>query len=227
MKLLYISIFCFVFIDGIAQLQNIQGAGNEVLKKNKYDDIEGSVYLYEDWRSGSMVDSKGNIFPNLFLKYDAYKGNLELNKSGVTIVVDKLNHPSFTISYIDEIDKTIKTETFKNGISNLPNVDVGEYFQVLIDGKIELIKRIKTSILEENSTTYGGQTKTKRFVKKVTYFFRPDGNSKFIELGISKKSIISSIPGYETIIKTDLSKRKMKTEADLVFILNYCSENLK
>lgn len=215
-------LFVFFSFSSFAQLANIQGAGNNVIRSNKYAGVEGTPYLHADWLPGSLVDNEGAVFANLFLRYDAHRGILEMNKTGNVVLVDKTVHPSFTLSLLTDAGVT-ETEIFRNGYGNIPNLTKNDYLQVLLDEKILLLKYVKISLEEENATSYGGQAASKKFVKKELYFLKMAEDEMFKEVKISKKSLSSVLPQYSQLLKSDMKNKRLKSEEDLIVLLKYFS----
>ena len=78
-----------------AQINNIYGSGNEVLRVSKYAEVVGSPYLYPDLRNGTIQDRTGKETAGIQLRYDTYSDLIEISMAGATMVAD----PSMTIKF--------------------------------------------------------------------------------------------------------------------------------
>ena len=40
-----------------------------------YDDVRGSVFLFEDWKPSHVTDKHGTTFPDVMIRFDVYANN--------------------------------------------------------------------------------------------------------------------------------------------------------
>jgi hypothetical protein len=208
-----------------AQLSNIQGLDNVVIRTKKYEDIKGSAYLYTSWNSGTLTDRSGKVYSNLLLKYDSYKDQVELNQEGQVFEVSASMYPKFTLNYVEPTNNKVVKHLF-SAAYNVEGFPKFSYFDLLFEGKFTLLRKYKTSFIEENVSGYGTSGAQKSFQSKILYFvINEDGVSKDIKP--TKKSILEVFPEQTASIETYAKEQKMKlkSEADLIEIIRFLNEN--
>ncbi len=206
-----------------AQISNISGTGNQVLKVNKYVDVDGTPYLYADWRPGTVTDNLGKKFTNVFIKYDAYSDAVEVNQNGEVMILNGQLYPSFTIMLAEQGSNSVTVHNFNNTFPNITLPESG-YFEILVEGNIRLFKKYKVKFIEDNVANYGTTAIVKRFQMNESIFMVTDGGIQNIKL--NSKAVLNvlgekSKPAEEFIKK---EKIKIKTEADLIRLINYLNK---
>ncbi len=217
-------IICFATSGVLAQLVNIQGIDNVVVRTKKYSDIQGSAYVYPSWCSGTLTDNSGKTYQNVLLKYDTYKDLVEVNQDGQVIEVNATTYPKFTMDYTGTETNEVVKHHFASGFS-VPGFP--GYFDVLYTGRFSLLKKYKTSFVEETVTGYGTSNAYKRFQSKVHYFVvRPDNS--IVEVKLNKKSILEELSDKSADVEEFVKdkKSKLKSESDLVELIKYLDADL-
>lgn len=208
----------------IAQITNIQGLDNVVIRTKQYEDIKGSAYLYPTWNSGTLTDRTGKVYSNILLKYDSYKDQVEINQEGKIMEVIAVTYPKFTLSFVESGTNNVIKHSFSSGY-NVPGFTSTSYFDLLFEGKITLLRKYKTSFIEDNVTGYGTSGTVKSFQSKTLYFVVDGSLSK--EIKPNKKSVLEVFPEQSLKIETLLKEKKMKikSENDLIEIIRFLNEN--
>ncbi|MBL7871872.1 MAG: hypothetical protein JNM78_09700 [Cyclobacteriaceae bacterium] len=207
------------------QISNIQGLDNVVIRTRKYEDVRGSAYLYPEWTSGTLTDKAGKHYPNLQLKYDAYLDRVELNQDGQVLEINASAYPKFTLNFVEPGTNKIIKHTFSTGYE-IKGFSKTSYFDLIRDGKITLLKKYKTSFVDENLSGYGTSDQKKSFQTKILYFvLLEDGSAK--EIKLNKKSILETFPEQSSNIEGFIKERKIKvkTEQDLIDIIEFLEAN--
>jgi len=224
MKRVFILFLCLLKISfSGAQFLSATGAGNGVLLETKYSSVEGSPYLYSDWKNGSVKDRNGVLSENLMIKYDSYRDEVQFLKDGRTFVIEPANASEFHFTILDENSNAIERLTFKNGFT-IDGFTLLNYFQVLYEGKITYLKKIKANYLEENVTSYGTNEQVKKFVRTELEFMIRDG--KVLLIGRNRKDFLSNFSDQESQIKSFIKTNKLsiKNDKDLAEILSRIDE---
>ncbi len=118
-----------------AQITNIQGLDNVVIRTKQYEDIKGSAYLYPTWNSGTLTDRSGKVYSNLLLKYDSYKDQVEINQEGKIMEVIAVTYPKFSLSFVESGTNNVIKHTFSSGY-NVAGFPSTSYFDLLFDGTL-------------------------------------------------------------------------------------------
>lgn len=222
MKKLFLTLIATIILStGLAQIVNIQGMDNVVIRTKKYDNIKGTAYLYPSWSSGTITDKSGKVYSNLLLKYDTYKDLVELNQDGQVMEVNILNYPKFTLSWTEPGSNEVKKHSFVNGFT-IEGFTKANYFDVLYEGQLDLMKKYKTTFVEESVTGYGTSDSQKSFQLNSYYFLMlPDNTVK--EIKLNRKSILEALPNESTTIEAYMKEKKvkLKSEAELLDLIKY------
>lgn len=207
-------LFCLVSTSAYSQLGNVLGNANEVIREKKYEEIDGSPYLFKSWLIGVLIDSEGKVFPDLLMKYDSYKERLEVNQSGKILEITASFYQAFTLNEVDESSNEIKIHKFIIEKS-FPGFKNPVFLELLADGKNQLLKKHTTYFLQENVTSYGSTVSKKRFQTKSAYYIRYA--DKVVEVKLSKGSILENFPNQSAYFKSN----KIKKEVDLIKFVDF------
>lgn len=185
---------------------------NNLEVKNNYSSIEGSPFLYNDFRKGEVALKNGNIFRGEF-RYDKYADQVEFKvKQGIYWVAnpDLVDYIKIDSIYLIFVSK------------NTEHPDKGSYYEVLVAGKCYLL--LKEGVILQSAELPKPYTDAKpaKFIKrKNLYYFLVDKN---IPVRISSKKTISEVLSDKSSeISAFIRKNKLsyKKEKDLIRIVNY------
>jgi hypothetical protein len=215
--------YSFIFFSflltctAFSQIINVPGASNEVLRTRKYTEFEGSAYLIEDWRPGTIFDKQGQAYRNIVLRYDIYKKNIEISSANGILLVSAELYPRFIIQ---EIDKTGILRD-RNFVANINPEKPGLYLEELVAGTYSLFRQIEIQLVEETVSGYGTNTSKKVFQEKINYFIKSPGG--FRGLKLTKASFIEAFDAERTIVEEYMQKEKlkMKSVGDLQNVLDH------
>lgn len=221
MRLLFSLTLILSFTVVYAQIANVPGVGNEVLRTSKYVDISGSPYLYEDWKSGTVTDKGGKTFPNVLIKFDAYKNVVEINQNGEVMLLSNELYPKFSISFVPAGSNTVVNQFFQCGFEGIEGISNKVYLEVLRNGAVQILKKYEIIYEENIITNYGTSSIRKNFQKKERYFLKTSG--KYVEVKLNSKSILEALGSLKKVADQYLSdnKFKIKTESNLLLLIDH------
>lgn len=212
-----------VFSAGLiqAQISNIPGVGNSVIRTMKYENIKGSAYLYDAWNSGSIFNRDGVAFPNVMMKYDVYKDKIEINQENQVMEINAAEYPKFAFTFFEENSGKVVKHNFSNGF-DIPGYTKSSYFDIVYQGSHTVLKKVKKTFGEENVSNYGTSDVQKIFLAS-TYYFVIDANGTVKEVKLSKKSLLEKFPQNKALIEKYAAERKIKfkTEDELIGLFEY------
>jgi len=218
------SVYVILILSGIitleakAQLSNIPTLSNEVLREKKYTDIEGSAYLYNDWKPGTIVDQSGKSYNNVQIKYDAHKDVIELNQDGKVMILNKSIYKKFILEFVEQGSNNVIKHEFSSEFGEPSGDKVNQYYEVLAEGNISLIKKYDIKFINEVVNNYGTAAEIKRFQRKEIFYLVYAAN--IFEIKMSTKSILSleSLPSdFRKYLIAN--KIKIKNQQELVIAL--------
>jgi len=176
------------------------------INETRIDNVKGDPNLFKDWTRGtvSLVGETGS-YPNLELLYDQVKDKLYF-KSGN----EKLEFTKPVKEF--QISDGKVTNTYRSGFPNIDKNNDLTLYQILLDGKIKLIKQTKKDVV----TTKGYNEVTEmRYDAKVKYYV-VDG-AAFYEIKPNKKGISAAITEKGLNASQQLQANPtLKSEGDLI-----------
>ena len=217
-------LFCCVFILKTCVLlsQNIGSNGVksdsrindlfELIKnrvnKNSYTNAEakGSEYFDDKFKSAYVRYFGKNLNQNIFLRYNAYKDEVEFTNNPKAVSSDKILMKNINISCQIE-GKKYNYVNYVNG----NNIKKKGYLVELFQGTKYTFceKRMKIFMEGSEAKTSLERSFPPRYVKKFEYFVSTN-QSLFKEIKLNKKSIIDILNVEEGLLKKIIKEKKLK-----------------
>ena len=231
MKKLFVLILMFSIISSFAQsdvqkdviLSNYSaGSSANVITEIPFQKGEttGSIYIAEDWYSGSLELIDGRVVANYPLKYNIRNNEIEINtEEGVRIVNYSM------IKDFAWMNTTKGVELFQNCDSytkNNEDLNLTGFFQVLVDGKTKLFIKSKIDLVESNyNVAMNAGSKSDKFVKKDEYYIYKD--EQLHKILKSKGSVLNVLKDKKKEVKNYAKNNDLKFRVieDLVKIIEY------
>jgi hypothetical protein len=206
--ILFISLFAAKNLS--AQYQFVADEKGRLLTDKRYENVEGSAYLFPDWKEGEVITNEKKIVQNLSLKYDQVADNLLFQANGTSY------------EFIPKVTSfVIKSGKLRQKFMYLMKEDgapVTGYFEVLAEGKFKLYKKVKKILLEAKG--YNSANINKVIDENKRYYYVENG--KFKELKINKKSIENSLADHKSGVEAYLASNKsLKDEGDIILLFQF------
>jgi hypothetical protein len=179
----------------------------------KYNAVDGTPFLTDRWINGKAVADNGKVYGDLKLKYNTYDGVL-----------------SFIYLNSDEpqrFEEPIKTFTlftspqmlFVNGYPKIDRQTINSYYQLLADGKAQLLKRYFKNIKENRN--YSLAQTDGVYSAGVLYYAYKGG--KIIHLKNNKETMLALMSDKSAQINDYLAKNDLdfKSDDDLKKLFDY------
>ncbi|OOQ60800.1 hypothetical protein [Mucilaginibacter pedocola] len=201
-----------------AQRTIMLGRDGVPLANKDYTDVVGSPYLNKEWGDGTVLLENGESLKDLKLKYNVMENILSFtDKPDGSEYGFKEPIKEFTITYNDE-DQSV-TKRFRSGYNGIYKTTPKSFFEVVADGKTQLLKRNNMGIVM--STVYNSASVTKNFKDDYNYYLVIDGAAQPIKN--DPKAIIAKLPEAQQAKLTEYVKTKKlkKADADLAELINY------
>lgn len=218
MKLLLSAVLMVFATQLQAQFLRAAGAGNSVLRETTYTQIDGSPYYFKDWKMGAITDVNGKTTDKIMLRYDMYRDEILYLQDGKTMAVLQDFARSFSFVNVNEETNAIETILFKNGFT-IDGYTKKNYFFVIYDGKVDYLKKFKTSYLEETVNNFGTNEQIKKFThSEQEFFIAADNTATPIK---NRKEILSLLGNHADAIKAFIKSNKLnvKNDNDLAKVL--------
>ena len=189
---------------------------------NKYPNtnptVKGSEYFDKIFKPAEVKYFDKDLDENIFLRYNAYKDEIEFSNNPKTLSSDKILMKNMNISCSIEDEKYVYTNYI-----NINGLRKEGYLVVLFIGKKYALyeKRIKLFMEGSEAKTSLERSFDPRFVEKFKYYVSKN-NSEKKEIKINKKNLVDFLDldanNKKKIIKQN--KLKFKKPSDIITILN-------
>ena len=195
--------------DVIADNQSSFNAGNT---DNPYMGTKGSMYYYDEWKTGKVVLSDNSVMDNVQLRYNIYAKQMQFTNGKDTLAFAK---PEELKSITIEGKVFIYTE-YKFGTETR-----SDYFEVVTDGRCKLLARRVVKYhkeIDENLHT----CETDIFDKSCELYIKK-GDSPAELVKCDKKSICHHFNDKQDLMQAFIMEHnmKIKTREDLAMLVEY------
>lgn len=192
-------------------------AAGQAVTKTEYVDVQGTPYLSSDWLLGTFSSPSGKIYKDINIKFDQVKDQMFVKGGkGETI---SLLEPAKDFTLNVPGSEAVINRYFRLGYTNIPGSTTTQYFEVLEDGKTQLLKR-SAKIIQENKE-YNSATSTKSFEEIIKYYIYKDGKGVIVKK--DKKAIFAALGDKQAELESYIKENKLnlKTDADLDKLIAY------
>lgn len=217
MKFVFIFILVLsVSIPSFAQVyQNVNAGGgkNNVRAKSSNTDVEGSFYLFDNWKQGKISFEDGSAEQTVDVKFDLFENLLVIKGEG-----DVENVFSSPIAYFSILDGE-KWMSFKKGFQG-PDLNKDIFVQVLYSGtKVSFFKREVKTIIE--SKGYNTATVTKKVANTTLYYIKKDETNNLFQVKRDVKSLANTLQNSELESFAKKNKLNLKKDEDLIKLFSF------
>jgi hypothetical protein len=184
---------------------------------NKYNDIEGSPYFFDDWKPCNITLNDNKVFTNVLLKFDIQAQSIHYlnnNNKEMELQAGLIKE----IVFIDSANNGRMEYRFQNGFPPVNNRKETDFYEVLAQGKVMLLKLITKKINQERDD-FSGETRSKFITSEEYYFF-----SKILLQKVRRdKSIFDLLWDKKDKVNDYVEKNKLsyKSIDDIKKIIDY------
>jgi hypothetical protein len=186
--------------------------------ENKYGDVNGSAYLFPDFKYATIVLTDGRQYSNVKARINLVEHEVNfIASNGEEGYIGKGMVTAITIN--DTTKQGIKKYTFQSGYPTTDNQTVIHFYQVLASGKAKLLKSINKNI-EERLNELSGE-KSKEFAVRENMYLQIGGGLKRIkkEAGFFLGLMADQKDAMNLYINSN--KVNFKNEDQLINLINY------
>jgi hypothetical protein len=188
---------------------------NEWLDLGKNSSIQGSMYLFEDFRPGSIVLKSDTLIEGIKFRYNIRSKQMEMSLNKDTLAFIRPDKARF----VNFDHKTFIFTTFEE--DNKTGMD---YFQVIADGNAKLLLHYDVVFIPKNPpvTPYSAGNPNDQYVQFKNYFSQK-GDRPAIPMSKKQKNILKLFSDKKVEIAKYIEEKNLKTsrEADLVELFRY------
>ncbi len=211
-----LSLFAQVDVVGqAAQLPEIFASRH--ISFRSYDNIEGSPYLFKEWKHADIVMKAGNVYKSVPVKINIYENTIyfQRNDTAYELYPDIISELSIVANPNDSSKKIL----ISTGYNYYGNIASDKIVQIFSKGKISLIKIFKKEIRKEYDDVHS-RTVT-RFTDLDQYYIIENG--KINKVSFSKNKFYTLIADQKDAMEIFLKKENpnLKTPEGFALALNY------
>lgn len=179
--------------------------------------IIGSPYIYSEWVKSIVKMEDGTVYKDLKLNYNQQDDRPIFIADNKALQYFAKPVKEFTLYNITNQNQ--ETKTFRNGFPKLDNATTSSFYEVLSEGKINLIKHTSKKLVEERGA--GSINVSKQITESSKYYIGK--GEQYTKIKKNKKSVLDVLKDKEEILSTYISANSLNLseDADLVKLCNY------
>jgi len=214
----------FQFNDLNGRIIDFRDLNGRSLLKVYESDIKGYPFINDDWVAAKLTLSNGKQIEPVLIKLNIESNELYFRDSSdkIFVAVDGLVKKVECINYYSK--DSIKY-VFKNGYPNVDNQDQKFFYQVLTEGKVELLMKHQKIISSDKNDLTGDvskefteQDKLYVYTNYTTQSFAPYKSFVLSLMRDREKEMSSFI---------EANKINLKKNKDLILLFNYYNNLFK
>lgn len=231
-KILLISCLILLWSPLSAQVHEIQQTRNAISTVNaigagpaksapmvrgfdhSYKGVLGTPYMSEDWKKGMLEQKNGDLFHDVYLRYNMVDDLIEMkNLNGKVVGFTKREVIAFRIYNSEESFLTFRV--FPEPVLKKKG-DHNFYAQVMNEGAIQLLVRRRKYFVPKTEavTPYHTNTNDSYKFKADKYYVIFDGEKTPMLLKRSKKSLLTIMDKYEDEIAAFMKQNLLSAGND-------------
>ena len=206
-----VMLSCIFFVESKAQ-QYVQDISGSPITEKGLSEVAGSPYFKDSFLKGSIVLVNKTKYENLFLKVDELNEKLIYRKTMDDVSMEALQKVS---NFSVQLPNLEQVEFINLGKENL-----NDFYQVLVTGKMALLKKNKKSLLE--TVAYNSKS-SEKYIKSSQEYYVLDSQNKLTSIKKSEKDFANNFSDKKNEILNYISKQKVnsKKEEDLIKLVKY------
>ena len=213
-----------VFTTTFAQLpgRNISLLGDDrgvLIRANRYNDVQGTPYLNEDWQSGLLKVSAEKSFRLSKMRFNALQNQVEYQYLE-NVYEPTTEFDSFILN--DRNDEgQVQERHFKKGFAAIDENTDKTFYEVLHDGQTKLLA--KTFIRINEYAEPLSTNRVKRFAKVVVLYLYLPTTNQLVKIKKDKKSVLEAFNSSTDALTQFVSEKKLKlrSEKEIITLCSY------
>lgn len=216
-------LFYLISICGcLLLLQNTAQSQIDNPDKDVNGELYGNPYIIKDWSEGLVKFTSGRVVKQFKLRFDCVRNQLVLQFQGSTFAAE--SKVKEFVMYTGSRNKK-DSLVFRRGYPASDKGNENTFYQVLLEGKTQLLRLISKNVVEEKELISSGRARG-RLEEEEKYFLVKDG--AMILLPPDKTQILSALPGQANTLGQFITDNNLrfKTQADYIQLAKKYNELL-
>lgn len=183
---------------------------------NRYSEMKGQPFLFKDWALGTVKTADKGEKKDVQIKYDEVEDRLLTKGEGEQM----MQFASPIVEFVIADAEKGGVRTFKSGFSATKFSTDKTLFQVLVDGKVKLLRKNNKTISEGKE--YGSAAIIKTVIDGIKYYI-VGANNEPVVVKLDQKAILALLPDKQTELTeyAKSNKLNLKKEEDAAKLIAY------
>lgn len=217
--------YLFQFITVCCCLVLLQNTAKSQVDKPDQDvngEMYGNPYIIKDWSEGLVKFTSGRVVNQFKLRFDCVRNQLVLQFQGSTFAAE--SKVKEFVMYTGS-GKKKDSLVFRKGYPAIDKGNENTFYQVLLEGKTQLLRLITKNIIEEKELITSARARG-RLEEDENYYLLKDGT--MILLPPDRAQILNALPGQATALGQFITENNLrfKTQADYIQLAKKYNELL-
>ena len=175
-KTILLILLFFVGFSGYGQAQ-ISFVNALTIDPNVYDNIAGTPYLFDSWRTGKIISYLDTVVVNLDINYNGYTKSFEIRKGNKFILLDEDYYQEVIIDNPDDPDYPFHFTKYAPGDLS------GQWALIYEEGeKYSLYRTFIAGLTEDEIQDVGKTIKMRTFQNKKVYYIYRNGELESLRI---------------------------------------------
>lgn len=202
----------------VQQCVGQEDAGSLQKTPSSYHGVMGNRYFIADWSDGVVHFTNGRVMKQFKLKFDCLQNQLMLQFEGSTFAAES-RVKEFVLFSKNHKDSFV----FRKGFPPAGKANSETFYQVLVEGKVILLKQIVKIIIEEKQIIEPNVHR--RLEEEVNFYVLREGDMHKVN---SEKNALSEILSDRSDQLKDYiatNQLKMRSAEDLIRVVKWYNES--
>lgn len=201
--------------DDFSALRNFYTVGGQPVNNTKFTRlVSGTPFVRAEWRPVTLVLANGGRIQNIQVRLNLISNEIHYLKDNVELVSDKQVKEVVFSESLDGMDRV-----FRNGYPESPLTSKATYFEVLCDGRVQLLKFIRKVLTEQKP--YSSATTEQTIRESESYYLFKDGQLHRIKNG--KSDLLALLEDQQKMLSQMIDKNELnlRKEEDLMQVVHF------
>lgn len=168
-----------------------------------FNQYRGNPFYMDDWFDGSVRMASGEIYKNVKLRFDCYRGELHYYNANIhrVVLIDKMAFNEFWL------ERSLGKEPW-HVVQLMEDDSVAKpgFYFLLYQAPISLYMKSK-KLIDAQTNMYPADGKIGEFYEKNFFYYKQEGN--LIKIPLRKRKLAKMFPEYHSEIIRFISKNNL------------------
>ncbi len=192
-----------------------------IIKPGKSNnDVTGTPYLNEVWRSGTVITTQGKRFEVEKMRFNIAQNRVEYEHNANAYELT-IPYQSFSINEVAD-DGSLIERTFQNNFPAVETQNEKTFYEVVYNGDTKLLRHYKIRVNEYAEP--GSMIRTKRFTKVPSFYIYQPGKKELTKISKKKQDLLTVFDDKKELVEQFMRENKIRknaSESDIVMVCKF------